>query len=79
MYAMKRFLKTLVLLVASLFLIGSGVNAALDRLTHSAKQNSFTVYNQHGNLVFAYNGDLNACRVCVKPGPTTAPIFLHRS
>ncbi len=76
---MKRFLKTLALLVASLFVVGSGVNAALDRLTHAPAQNSYTVYNADGIAVLAYRGDLSACRPYVRPEPATTPIFLHRT
>jgi hypothetical protein len=75
----KRFLKTLALLIVSLFLVVSGVDAALDRLSHSATQNSVTVYNEQGSVVLAYNGDLNGCKVCLRPGFVAAPGFLHRT
>jgi hypothetical protein len=74
----KRFLKTFALLIVSLFLVVSGVDAALDHLSHSATQSSFTVYNEQGGVVLAYNGDLNACKAYVKPGPVAVP-FLHRT
>ena len=76
---MKRFLKTLALLIISLFLVVSGVDAALDHLSRSVTQNSFTVYSEEGAVVLAYNGDLSACKACVKPGPVAAPSFLHRT
>ena len=76
---MKRFLKTLVLLIVSLFLVASGVDAALDQLSHSASQNSFTIYDEQGTVILAYDGGLNDCKVCVKPGLVTAPFFLHRT
>ena len=76
---MKRFLKTFALLIVSLFLVVSGVDAALDHLSHSVTQNSFTVYNEQGSLVLAYDGDLNACKAYAKPGPVAAPSFLHRT
>jgi hypothetical protein len=75
----KRFLKTLGLLVFSLFLVVSGVDAALDHLSHSMMQNSLTVYTPQGTVVLAYEGDLNACTGYIKPGPVAAPIFLHRT
>jgi len=75
----KRFLKTLVFLVVSLFLVASGVNRALDHLSHSVTQNSFTVYNEQGSVLMAYNGDLSMCKVCVKPGSVATPGFLHRT
>ena len=76
---MKRFLKTLALLVISLFLVVSGVDAALDHLSHSGAQNSFTVYSEQGRVVLAYNGDLGAYKAYGKPGPFVAPVFFHRT
>jgi len=76
---MKRFLKTLVLLVVSLFLVVSGVDTALGRLSHSATQNSFTEYNEQGHVVLAYSGDLSACKAYAKPYPVAVPSFLHRT
>ena len=76
---MKRFLKTLALLIVSLFLIVSGVDAGLNHLSHSVTQNSFTVYDEHGVVVLAYEGDLNACKAYAKPGPVAVPSFLHRT
>jgi hypothetical protein len=74
---MKRFLKTLVLLIVSLFLVVSGVDKALDRLSHSVTQSSFTVYNGQGSVVLAYDGDLSVCKAYAKP--VAAPGFLHRT
>lgn len=77
---MKQFLKTLVLLVVGLFLVVSGLNAGLNRLAHSVTQNSFTVYNEQGSVVLAYEGDLSGCKAYVtKPGPIAVPSFLHRT
>lgn len=76
---MKRFLTTFVLLIISLFLVASGVDAALDHLSHSVTQNSFTVYNEQGNVVLAYNGDLSACKAYARPGQVASPGFLHRT
>jgi len=75
----KRFLTTFVLLIISLFLVASGVDAALDHLSHSVTQNSFTVYNEQGNVVLAYNGDLSACKAYARPGQVASPGFLHRT
>jgi len=75
----KRFLKTLALLTVSLFLLVSGVDAALDHISHSPMQGSFTVYNEQGGVLFAYEGDLSDCKVCLKPGSATIPAFLHRT
>jgi hypothetical protein len=76
---MKRFLKTFVLLIVSLFLVVSGVDRALDHLSHSVTQNSFTVYNEQGSVVLAYDGDLSVCKAYGKPGPIAVPSFLHRT
>ena len=75
----KRFLKTFAFLIVSLFLVVSGVDAALDRLSHSVTQNSFTVYNEQGSVVLAYDGDLSVCKAYAKSGPVAAPGFLHRT
>ena len=76
---MKRFLKTFALLIVSLFLVASGVDAALDRLSHAATQNSVTVYNEQGGVILAYNGDLSVCKIYARPGPVAVPTFLHRT
>jgi hypothetical protein len=73
----KRFLKTFVFLIVSLFLVVSGVDAALDHLSHSVTQNSFTAYSAQGRVILAYNGDLSACKAYAKP--VAAPGFLHRT
>jgi hypothetical protein len=75
----KRFIKTFALLIVSLFLVVSGVDKALDRLSHTGTENSFTVYNEQGRVVLAYNGDLNGCKAYAKPGLVAAPGFLHRT
>ena len=76
---MKRFLKTAALLVASLFLVASGFDAALDRIARCPSQSSFTVYNEQGGVILAYDGDLSAGKAYVKPGPVVTPAFLHRT
>ena len=78
---MKRFLKISVLLVVSLFVLVSGVNATLDHYSHSITQSSFTLYNDKG-VVVAYTGDLTQCKVYNKLGPATTaatPSLLHRT
>ena len=76
---MKRFLKASVLLVVSLFLVVSGVNAELGHLSHSVTQNSVTVYNGQGDVLLAYDGDLSVFKTYAKPGPVAVPGFLHRT
>jgi hypothetical protein len=57
-----RFIKIFTLLIISLFVVVSGVDAALDHLSRSPVQSMFTVYNQQGSIVLAYNGDLSGCK-----------------
>ena len=76
---MRRFLKTLAFLIASLSLLVSGVDATLDRQSHAVGQNSLTVYNQKGNVVLAYDGDLSFCKVYLKQGLVAGRSFLHRT
>ena len=76
---MKRFLTTFALLIVSLFLVVSGVDKALDHLSRSVTQNSFTVYDEQGSVVLAYDGDLNACKAYARPGAVAVPGFLHRT
>jgi len=75
----KRFLKTLALLIVSLFVLVSGVDAALDHISHSVTQSSFTVYNEQGGVLYAYEGNLSDCKVCLKPNLVPTPTFLHRT
>ena len=74
---MKRLFKTAVLLLVSLFLVASGVDAALDQLGHFPAQSSFTQYSEQGDVVFAYDGDLCDCKPLGKPCPSVVPGFLH--
>jgi hypothetical protein len=74
-----RFIKIFTLLIISLFVVVSGVDAALDHLSRSPVQSMFTVYNQQGSIVLAYNGDLSGCKAYAKPEPIVVPSFLHRT
>lgn len=77
---MKRFLKTLVLLVISLFVLVSGVDAALDHLSRSGNQNFLAVMSDKGNVVMAYTGDINSCKAVGKASAQLFPFrFLHRT
>ena len=76
---MKRFLKTFAALIILLLILVSGVDAALDLLSHSSAQTSLTVYDQRGTAVVAYTGDLSACRAIGKSGTLVLPSFLHRT
>lgn len=76
---MKRLFKTAVLLVVSLFLVASGVDAALDQLAHCPTQSSLTQYSEQGDIVFAFDGDLCDCKALSKPCPSAVPGFLHRT
>ncbi|HEY0256515.1 MAG TPA: hypothetical protein VGC39_03650 [Candidatus Methylacidiphilales bacterium] len=81
---MKRFLKTLTLLIVSLFLLVSGVDATLDHMTRSTAQSSYTWYNEKGDATFACTGDFAlGLKPGVKPAVPVAPmprvLFLHRT
>jgi hypothetical protein len=72
-------LKLAVVLLASMVLLVTGVNAGLGHLTRSEQQGSFTIYNDRGQAVFAYEGDLSACRELAKPAVLWPTRFLHRT
>ncbi len=76
---MKRFLKTSALLVIGLFLLASGFDAALDSVERCSTQSSFTVYDEKGGVILAYNGDLAACKALSKPTPASTPVLFHRT
>jgi hypothetical protein len=76
---MKPFFLVLALLVSSSALLASGVNAALEQVSRSCSQNSFTVFNEQGAIVSTYDGDLAFCQAFVKPSPVVTPTFLHRT
>ena len=76
---MNRFFKTFGILVVGLFLLATGLDVALDHLSRSMAQSSFTVYNEQGTVLLAYNGDLAACKSLDKPSAVVAPRFLHRT
>jgi hypothetical protein len=76
----KRFLITLGLLILSLFALVSGVSAALEHMNQSPAQNSVVFYDEQGNTLYAYNGNLNDCAVSLRPNTSIAgPHFLHRT
>jgi len=76
----KRFLLTLGLLTLSLFALVTGVNAALDHMSRTSTQNAVVIYDDQGNALYAYYGDLTNCTVVVRPNATiTGPHFLHRT
>jgi hypothetical protein len=81
---MKRFLKIFTLLIVSLFLLVSGVDATLDHMTRSTVQSSYTWYSEKGDTVLAYTGDFPlSLKSCVKPPIPVERmprvIFLHRT
>jgi hypothetical protein len=63
-----RFFKTAVVLVVSLFALVSGVDAGLDQLSRSASLSNCTFYNEKGEVVAAYTGDLNLRKPIIKHG-----------
>jgi hypothetical protein len=72
----KRFLKVFVLLIVSLLLLASGLNAALDHYSTAVSQNSVSLCDEKGSTLVAYNGDLNVVKSFGKP---MGPVFLHRT
>jgi hypothetical protein len=56
---MNRFIKTLGLLIISLFFLSAGINATLDRLAHSSRGNQLAVFDRDGRVVAVYTGDLH--------------------
>lgn len=78
---MKRFLKTFVFFIVSLFCVLSGVNTTLDHMSHMPTQNSLTWYNEKGITIITYNGDLSAARPYIHPSTPGLPrvLFLHRT
>ena len=75
----KRFLKVFTLLMIGLLLLVSGVDAALDRLADSPQGNSYTYYNNKGQVEVAYTGDLRLCPTYVRPGFVGTTTVLHRT
>jgi hypothetical protein len=75
----KRFLKIFALFVVGLLALVVGVNSALDHACRSVVQSSFTIYNEQGQALLTYTGDLNNCKALAKPGPALVPRFLHRT
>ena len=76
---MNRFLKVLALLVVSLFVLVSGVDVTLDHMSHAATQSAFTCYNQKGQVILAYNGDLALSAAYAKPQPVAPAAMLRRA
>jgi hypothetical protein len=75
----KRFLKVLVLLVVSLFMLMSGVDATLDHLTRSLSQSSYTLYDERGEILVSYTGDLALCHVGIRQYQPTQSNYLRRT
>jgi len=76
---MKRFLKVFTLLIVSLFLLVSGVNATLGHLSRSTMESSYTIFDDKGDVVASYTGDLRNCKLTLKPGRPVHPEFIPRS
>ena len=76
---MKRFLKVLTLLVVALFALVSGVDVTLGHMSHAVTQSAFTCYNQKGQMVAAYDGNLALCQAYPKPLPAASLNALRRA
>jgi hypothetical protein len=75
----KRFLKVLVLLVVSLFMLMSGVDATLDHLTRLLSQCSYTLYDERGDILGSYTGNLALCPIGIRPYQPTQSNYLRRT
>jgi len=76
---MSRFFKVFTLLIVSLFLLVSGVDATLDHLSSTPDQSSYTIFDNKGDVVASYTGDLRNCKLTLKPGRPVRPEFIPRS
>ncbi len=76
---MKRFLKVFALLVVSLFLLVSGVDATLDQISRSPDQSNYALYDSKGALIVAYSGDIRFLKPLIRPGKIAQTEFIHRS
>ena len=74
---MKRFLKVSVLLSVGLVALVSSVDATLDHLNCSVTQNAFTSYNEKGEAIVSYRGDLAYCKAYAKPVPVAPVTFVR--
>ena len=71
---MNRFWKVYFLLIASLLLLVSGVNGALEHFGDAASLPTFTCYDEQGRTLLTYQGDLDHCPFLMHPRATT-PMF----
>jgi hypothetical protein len=74
----KRSFKLLVFLVICLFALVSGVDATLDHYSRCISQNSYTLYNERGEVVASFMGDPAAFPGEAHPAPSLART-LHRT
>jgi hypothetical protein len=63
----KRFFKTLSLVVLSLLLLVSGVDVTIGHLSRTPDQASFTWYDAGGRPLLQYRGDLAHCKIYSNP------------
>jgi hypothetical protein len=76
---MKRFLETLFLLSTALLLLASAVNATLDHMASSPVGNSFTGYDDKGQVVVSYQGPPALGQNFNGTVRVPSPVFLHRT
>lgn len=76
---MKKFLKTFGLLMLGMFVLVSGIDSALDRVSSLPQHSCYTIYNEKGDVVIDYVGDLSLCKVYAKPVTTVRTEFVHRT
>jgi len=76
---MKRSLKVFTLVLVGLFLCVTGIDMTLDQQSSAVEQNSVVWYNEKGDVVLAYEGDLKFCPTYVKRFTVAPPPYLHRT
>jgi hypothetical protein len=70
---MDRFIKTLSLLIISLFLLGAGLNATLDRLADSPRGSQLSIYGRDGRVLAVYTGNLRDLEQVARANEITPP------
>ena len=75
---MKRFFNVFSLLMVTLLLLATGVDATLDHLANSPRENAFTFYTEKGQAQLAYSGAAALQQDFPKPVRVSAPV-LHRT
>lgn len=76
---MKRSLFVLGFILLTLSAALYWVDSALGHLESCPAQSNFSWYNEKGQVIVAYNGDLNGCKEYARPIGTTPASLLPRT